>query len=475
MLTSTSQARRAIPSVDALLNAPAFVALIDGFGRPPVLECLRSVLAEQRRRLAQQRTAVAPDEDTLADECRERLAAAARPSLRPVFNLTGTVLHTNLGRALYPDAAVQAASQAMARPVNLEYDIEGAARGERDSHVEARLLKLTGAEAAVVVNNNAAAVYLALNTLAAGREVPVSRGELVEIGGSFRIPEIMASSCCVLREVGTTNRTHARDYENAIGERTAALMKVHTSNYEVRGFTAEVDAAELARIAHERSLPLIEDLGAGMLVDLAQFGLPHEPMPRESIAAGVDLVTFSGDKLLGGPQCGVIVGRRDLVARIRRNPMKRALRLDKVRLAALEATLALYDDPRRLREQLPTLRHLTRPVADMVAQANRLLPVAQRAVELEFRVDVAECASQIGSGALPAETLPSAALRFTPRDRRSGGAVERLAAALRATPVPVIGRIGDGALWLDLRCLEAAQEAGFAAQLQGLPPPGEPA
>jgi L-seryl-tRNA(Ser) seleniumtransferase len=473
MLTPASQARRAIPSVDELLKAPAFGALVGEFGRPPVLECLRNVLAQQRERLGEQRTAVAPDDETLAAECRERLAVAARPSLRAVFNLTGTVLHTNLGRALYPDEAIGAATQAMARPVNLEYDIDGAGRGERDSHVEGRLRKLTSAQAAVVVNNNAAAVYLALNTVAAGREVPVSRGELVEIGGSFRIPEIMTSSGCVLREVGTTNRTHARDYESAIGERTAALMKVHTSNYEVRGFTAQVPARELARIAHAHDLPLIEDLGAGMLVDLEQFGLPHEPTPRQSIEAEVDLVTFSGDKLLGGPQCGIIAGRKDLVDRIRRNPMKRALRLDKVRLAALEAVLALYEDPQKLRSRLPTLRILTRSPEDIAAQAARLLPEARRAVEREFDVDVAQCASQIGSGALPVDTLPSAALRFTPKDGRRGGAPDRLAADLRALPIPVIGRIRDGALWLDLRCLEERQEAEFAAQLRCLQPAGE--
>jgi L-seryl-tRNA(Ser) seleniumtransferase len=468
MLTSTSQARRAIPSVDALLKLPAFEALIAAFGRPRVLECLRNLLAEQRRRLAQERSARMPDEDTLAAECGERLSAAVRPSLRPVFNLTGTVLHTNLGRALYPREAVDAATVAMERPVNLEYDIDGAGRGERDSHVEARLLRLTGAEAAVVVNNNAAAVYLALNTVAAGREVPVSRGELVEIGGSFRIPDIMASSGCVLREVGTTNRTHPRDYASAIGERTAAVMKVHTSNYEVRGFTASVEAQELARIAHERGLPLIEDLGAGMLVDLEAFGLPHEPTPRESIASGADLVTFSGDKLLGGPQCGIVVGRKDLIERIRRNPMKRALRMDKVRLAALDAVLALYEDPQRLISRLPTLRLLARPAAEIADQAARLLAPVQRTVDGSFTVDLAECASQIGSGALPVDTLRSAALRFAPCELRGGGAVEALAAAFRALPVPVVGRIRDGAFWLDLRCLEAAQEEEFLAQLPGL-------
>ena len=473
MLTSSSQARRAIPAVDTLLKATAFGELVQDFGRPLVLDCLRKLLGEQRRRLAGERCAAVPDDDTLAAECRERLSVAARPSLRPVFNLTGTVLHTNLGRALYPVEAVAAATQAMARPVNLEYDIEGAGRGERDSHVEDRLLRLTGAQAAVVVNNNAAAVYLALNTVAGGgREVVVSRGELVEIGGAFRVPEIMASAGCVLREVGTTNRTHARDFETALGERTAALMKVHASNYEIRGFTAEVSAAQLARIAHAGGVPMIEDLGCGMLVDLEDFGLPHEPTPRESIAAGADLVTFSGDKLLGGPQCGIIVGRKELIARIRKNPMKRALRLDKVRLAALEAVLSLYDDPQRLRTRLPTLRLLTRPMADIAAQAQRVLGAVRNAVGEAVAVDVAECASQIGSGALPVDTLPSSGLRLSPVQQR-GGAVDALAETFRRLPVPVIGRIRDGAMWLDMRCLDEAQEAEFTGQLAHLQLPGD--
>jgi L-seryl-tRNA(Ser) seleniumtransferase len=314
-------------------------------------------------------------------------------------------------------------------------------------------------------------VYLALNTVALQREVPVSRGELVEIGGSFRIPEIMAASGCILREVGTTNRTHARDFENAISERTGALMKVHTSNYEIRGFTAEVSAAQMAEIAHARGIPLVEDLGCGMLVDLEAWGLPHEPTPRESIAAGVDLVTFSGDKLLGGPQCGVIAGRKDLVARIRKNPMKRALRLDKVRLAALEAVLLLYGNPQKLALDLPTLRLLGRPAADVRAQAQRLLPAMRHAIGDAAEVTVADCASQIGSGALPTDTLPSTAVCLRPMARK-GGATEALAAAFRALPVPVIGRIRDGALWLDLRCLDEAQEPEFVAQLDQLEPAG---
>ena len=467
MLTSAGGARRALPSIDRLLRLETFSLLAAEFGRPLLLETLRTLLAEQRSRLQGEPQARVPDEETLAMECQERLRALARPSLRPVFNLTGTVLHTNLGRALYPAQAIEAAVMAMARPVNLEYDLDGAGRGERDSHVESWLTRLTGAQAAVVVNNNAAAVYLALNTVGAGREVIVSRGELVEIGGSFRIPDIMASSGCLMREVGTTNRTHARDYEQAIGERTAALMRVHASNYEIRGFTAAVATEELAQIAHRHGVPLINDLGCGMLVDLEAFGLPHEPTPREAIEQGADIVTFSGDKLLGGPQCGLIVGRSELIERIRRNPMKRALRLDKVRLAALEAVLRLYADPARLQEQIPTLRLLMRSKADVESQARRLLPSVEAALAPHAQASIEPCASQIGSGALPVETLPSASIYLRPNGG-GGGAVEILAAALRALPVPVIGRIHEGALILDLRCLEPAQEEEFLAQLPQL-------
>ena len=467
---------RDIPSLNALLQLADFRELQQRYGREPLVRCVREVLDEERRRFSPLDAPAAvgtascvPDNETLAAECAARLALAARPSMRPVFNLTGTVLHTNLGRALYPELAVAAATQAMQRPVNLEYDLARAKRGERDDHVEAALMRLTGAEAAVVVNNNAAAVYLALNTFAAQREVPVSRGELIEIGGSFRIPEIMTASGCILREVGTTNRTHVTDFESAISERTGALMKVHASNYEIRGFTAQVPASELARIAHEARVPMIEDLGCGALVDLRSFGLPHEATPRESVAAGVDLVTFSGDKLMGGPQCGMIVGRKDLVDRIRRNPMKRVLRLDKVRLAALQAVLAIYADSARLAAVLPTMRLLMRSRAEIGQQAQRLVIPLQRAMGERADVRVVECASQIGSGALPADLLPSMALCLQPT-AGGGAALQDLASALRRLPVPVIGRIHENAVWLDLRCLEEPQESEFIAQLSQLEP-----
>ena len=467
-MLNPAAARRALPSVDLLLNSGAVGELITAYGRPLVVETLRAVLAAQRELLSRDPAAAPCAQDALATQCAERLQALMQPSLRPVFNLTGTVLHTNLGRALYPQVAADAAAAAMTRAVNLEFDLGGGARGERDSHVEAWLQRLTGAQAAAVVNNNAAAVYLVLNSLAPKKEVIVSRGELVEIGGAFRIPDIMARAGCRLKEVGTTNRTHARDYEQAIGARTAAIMKVHASNYAIHGFTASVPESELAAIAHKQGLPFIDDLGSGMLIDLDAYGLPHEPTPREAIANGADIVTFSGDKLLGGPQCGLIVGRGDLIAKIRKNPMKRALRVDKVRLAALEAVLRLYADPERLARELPTLRLLTRAQSDIEAQAERVLPALAAAVAGYADAKRIACSSQIGSGALPVDSLPSAGVALTPRARRRSGAAAALSLAFRALPLPVIGHIRDGALIFDLRCLD--DEAGFLAQLDQLRP-----
>lgn len=375
-----------------------------------------------------------------------------RSALRPVFNLTGTVLHTNLGRAIQAESAVEAVASAMRAPVTLEYDLDDAGRGHRDRAIADLLCQITGAEDACIVNNNAAAVLLMLAATASGREVVVSRGELVEIGGAFRIPDVMRQAGCQLQEVGTTNRTHAKDYRQAVNDNTALLMKVHTSNYSIEGFTKAVDEAELAAIGRELDVPVVADLGSGSLVDLSQYGLPKEPMPQEMIAAGVSLVSFSGDKLLGGPQAGIIVGKRALIAQLQSHPLKRALRADKMTLAALEATLRLYQHPEALREKLPTLRLLTRPAEEIRRLAERLQPDLA-AHYADFAVSVAACQSQIGSGSLPVDRLPSAALTFTPHDGR-GSRLEALAARWRALPCPVIGRIYDGRLWLDLRCLE---------------------
>ena len=435
--------------------------MVKRFGRPHVTEAARALLAQARSRLARGNGSF--EVAGFIEACARHLERESASSIRPVFNLTGTVLHTNLGRALLPAAAVDAVVQAMTRPVNLEFDLDEGERGERDRHVEPLLVELTGAEAALVVNNNAAAVYLALNTLASRREVAVSRGELVEIGGNFRIPDVMARAGAKLVEVGTTNRTHLRDYEEAISARTAALMKVHASNYSVEGFTAAVDEARLATLAHARRLPLIDDLGSGTLVDLEAFGLPHERTPREAIAAGADVVTFSADKLLGGPQAGLVVGRREPIERMRRNPMKRALRADKMTLAALDAVLRLCRDPERLQRELPTLALLTRPAADIAAQAQRLLPAVRRALGAPIEVVVAEVRSQIGSGSLPSGSIASHALSLAVPGKRRNALATAIARAFRELPVPVLGRVHDGAFLLDLRCLDREDE--FAAQL----------
>ena len=456
---------RRIPSVERLLTRPDAVHLAETHGRTALVEALRAVLDAVRSGA----DPLPPDEAAILAAAGRRLAAERQPSLRPVFNLTGTVLHTNLGRALLPRQAVEAVAAVMAGACNLEFDLAGGERGERDSHVEALLCRLTGAEAAIVVNNNAAAVFLLLNALAMRKEVVVSRGELVEIGGSFRVPDVMARAGCRLRQVGTTNRTHLRDFAEAIGPRTGLVMKVHPSNYEIRGFTAQPGEAELHALCREHGVPLALDLGSGNLVDLAAHGLPPEPTVRAALTAA-DLVTFSGDKLLGAVQCGVIAGRADLVARIRKSPLKRALRVDKMTYAALEATLRLYLHPERLAAELPTLRLLTRPRESIADQADRLAPEVARRLAGRARVSVAACSSQIGSGALPVENLPSAALALSAPDgatgRKAGGWSRRLAAALRALPVPVIGRMADGTVLLDLRTLE--DEAGFLASLDAL-------
>jgi L-seryl-tRNA(Ser) seleniumtransferase len=445
-----------LPSLDALLRTPGAETLIARFGRAATAAALRSELAARRTARAFP-AAAAEVLDAAADALARRFAA----SQRPVFNLTGTVLHTNLGRAPLPRAAAAAAAEAFASATTLEYDLATGRRGERDEHVARLLREITGAEAATVVNNNAAAVLLMLNTLALGREVPVSRGELIEIGGAFRLPEIMSRAGAVLREVGTTNRTHARDFRDAIGPATALLMRVHQANFALAGFTAAVPAAQLAAIAHAAGLPMVEDLGSGSLVDLATWGLPHEPTPQESLQAGADLVSFSGDKLLGGPQAGLIVGRMELIKRLNVNPLKRALRLDKARLAALEQVLLLYLVPERLAQELPTLRLLSRS-PEAIRDAAAGLAAALRTRWPDRPIEVEACRSQIGSGALPVNLLPSFAATI------GGEGLEALATRLRGLPRPAIGRIGNGRIWLDCRCLEAADETALVAQLQVL-------
>lgn len=451
-----------IPSVDALLRDESTSTLIEAHGRQAVTDAIREDLSLLRAGAG----SFESDSVSILARVKGLLAERSAPSLKRVFNLTGTVIHTNLGRAPLPDVAADAMREAAMGAVNLEYDLDKGRRGDRDAHLEDLICELTGAEAATVVNNNAAAVLLTLSALARRREVPVSRGELIEIGGSFRMPDIMKSAGVKLVEVGTTNRTHAKDFEGAMSDRTAMIMKVHMANYRIEGFTAEVDEKALADIAHRHGVPFVVDLGSGTLTDFERLGLPHEPTPMQALAAGADIVTFSGDKLLGGPQAGVICGRKDLVAKIRKNPMKRALRLGKVSIAGLSAVLSLYRDPDRLTARLPVLRLLTRDAWEIEAQAQRLLPTISDALGDAISVQVVPCQSQVGSGALPVEQLPSFGLALTPASGGRGKVLDRLAARLRDLPKPVVGRIADGALLLDLRCLDPGDEQAFLAQLQ---------
>lgn len=448
-----SDPRRALPSVDALLASEPFRRLLQSRPRARVVDSLRSVLEESRAQLADDGGA-APDAAGLAREVEDRLRALERPTLRRVINGTGVVLHTNLGRAPLAPSAVRALGEVAARYSNLEYDLERGARGSRYDHCASLLCALAGAEAALVVNNNAAAVLLAVNELAEGREVIVSRGELVEIGGSFRIPEVVAKSGARLVEVGTTNRTHAADYEGALGPETGAILKVHPSNFRQTGFVAEVSIETVVEIGRRRGVPVIHDLGSGLLSDLSPFGLPPEPRPRESIAAGAGVVTFSGDKLLGGPQAGLIVGRRQIVGRMRKNPLLRALRVDKLTLAALHETLVLSLDPDRAPGEIPALRAITAPAEAVRARAEAFAERLRARVRTRAEVAVRPGASEVGGGSYPAAPLPTFLVAVRPAD----GSEARLEARCRAAEPPVVARVAEGALLLDLRTVWPDEE-----------------
>ena len=455
--------RRRLPSVDSLLRSEPGRRASSRFGRPVVRRAIRAVLDEARKAAA--RGGAPPERDSILARA-AALAARMSFGLSPVINATGVVLHTNLGRASLPEPAVRAVTRAARGYTDLEVDREPGTRGRRTSRAEFLLTALTGAEDALVVNNNAAAVLLALETLARGREVVVSRGELIEIGGEFRVPDIMARSGATLREVGTTNRTHLRDYAEAIGPDTALLLKVHTSNYRVVGFTAEVGSRELADLGRERGVPVMEDLGSGSLVDLRPWGFPHEPTVPEVVAAGIDLVTFSGDKLLGGPQAGILVGRRPLLARLKRNPLNRALRIDKLTTAALEATLYAYESG-SARETVPTLQRLTEPLQTVLARARRLRARLGGDVRGRLGASIVRDSAQVGGGALPTVELPTAGLAVG----RSVAEALRLDAALRAGDPPVVGRMLDDRLFLDCRTVLPGQVVLLARALAAVAPP----
>lgn len=464
---------RALPSMNAVLDA--FTAPENGLEdiaatipRPFLRECVETFLNERRAAIARGDILVAEDLSlsNLLPHLARHVAAASRPHFRRVLNATGVIIHTNLGRSLLAPEAADAVREAALHYSNLEFDLESGARGSRYSHVEALICRLTGAESALVVNNNAAAVLLTLDTLCKGREVIVSRGELVEIGGSFRIPEVMEKSGCVLREVGATNRTHLKDYRNALNDNTAALMKVHASNFRIIGFTSEVPREELACLAREHSLPLIEDLGSGTLFDFASVGLPHlaqDPTAARIIASGVDVVTFSGDKVLGGPQAGITAGRAEFVDRIKQNPLNRALRIDKMTLAGLEATLRLYLDPDLARQRVPTLRMICAGPDELGPRASRLAEMLRgRLAGHEPEIAVSPGASRTGGGAFPEYDLPTVLVRV----HIPGTTPDTLRDALLRTDPPLIGRVENDAFCIDPRTLDDADFALVADVLE---------
>ncbi|MGH7798192.1 MAG: L-seryl-tRNA(Sec) selenium transferase [Candidatus Binatia bacterium] len=455
MADQTANLLRELPSIDQLLKHARCEALLARYNRDYVTGHCRAALDQLRVDIRQSREpAVDVSEEAILERIEQRISVDSRPGHVRVVNATGTILHTNLGRALLSQAALDAMVAVAAQPINLEFDLASGKRGKREETLEALLIDLTGAQAATVVNNNAAAVLLGLNTIAEGKEVIVSRGELIEIGGAFRIPEIMAKSGAILREVGATNRTHPADYENAINDKTALLLKVHTSNYKVVGFTAEVTLEQLVAIGKKHGLPVMEDLGSGALIDLSKYGLPKEPIVAERIQTGADIVSFSGDKILGGPQAGLMVGEKSLIGRINKNHLQRALRCGKLTLAALEATLRRYRQSPNIAQEIPTLRAFTRPMDEIRALGGALVPRLEAALGAEFRVQLQESTAQIGSGALPTEELPTAVVSVE-HPKLSANAI---AQKFRAASPPIIGRIKDDRFLLDLRTIFDAND-----------------
>ena len=438
-----------LPSVDKILKTPQGLQLITKFGHTAVVETCRALLTQARQFI--QKNNQLPEYFSNFDrtfvEIHSRLQKQNQVQIKAVHNLTGTVLHTNLGRALWSEAAQQAALSAMQKNVSLEYDLDEGKRSHRDNYISELLCKLTGAEAACIVNNNAAAVLLMLATFAKDKEVIISRGELIEIGGAFRIPDIMAQAGCKLVEVGTTNRTHLKDYRQAINENTAFLMKVHCSNYHISGFTALVSEQELVDLGREFDIPVMTDLGSGALIDLSQYDLPNEPTVQEKVAQGVNLVSFSGDKLLGGTQAGIIVGKKEWIAQLQAHPLKRVLRCDKVILAGLEATLRLYLQPEKLTETLPTLHLLTQSMDVLKEKAEQLKARLANRLK-DYQVEIEESFAQIGSGSQPMATIPSIAVTIA---EKTEAKLTALLAMFKALEQPIIGRIEKGKIWLDLR------------------------
>jgi L-seryl-tRNA(Ser) seleniumtransferase len=446
------QVLRKIPRVDEILSRPQIVDLLKVHPRNVVIEAIRKGLGRLRGEILQKQDLSQLEEaffsfENLYPLFQKEIDLQIQPRLRRVINATGVVIHTNLGRAPLHSSAIKHLMEVSKTYSNLEYDLDRGERGDRYTHVEEILCRLSGAESALVVNNNAGAVLLALNTLAEGREVIVSRGELVEIGGAFRIPDVMKRSGALLREVGTTNRTHFDDYQKAVSPHTALLLKVHTSNFRVMGFTSEVSLQDLVQLGRERQIPVVDDLGSGCLVDLSQYGLEKEPTVQETIKTGVDAVTISGDKLLGGPQAGIILGKKKLLDLFKINPLTRALRIDKLTLAALESTLLLYFDEKRAMEEIPTLRMLSLDTKRLKKRGKQLLKRLSGMTNERMMFSLREDVSQVGGGALPLQELPTMAVAIKPLDF----SVNSLEENLRKSDPPVISRISKEELILDMR------------------------
>jgi len=446
--TNQQQVLRQIPSLEALLTTEQFQPLLANYGHELVVETLRVTLEEIRTELRAGKADTSNlNPEALAAQIMNRLQQKFSSRLMRVINVTGTITHTNLGRSLLSAEACRALANCAQHFVNLEYDVKSGRRGHRDSITEPLFQQLTGCEASTVVNNNAAAVLLTLNTLAQSKEVIVSRGELIEIGGAFRIPEVMEASGAILKEVGTTNRTYLLDYERAINENTALLLKVHPSNYRIEGFSSSPQMTEIVELGHKCGIPTMEDLGSGSLIDLTKYGLPPEPVVKGRIEAGVDILTFSGDKLLGGPQSGIIIGKKEFIEPIRRNPLMRAMRVGKLTIAALEATLQLYLNESTLTEKLPMLRFYTKSFEELRQITEELAIQLNQIFGDGIEISAEESYSQIGSGSLPVETIKSMSVTFTSETI----SIEELAQQFRNHEVPIIGRVGEGKFIMDMR------------------------
>lgn len=453
-----------LPKVDQILGNKKIQELSKISPRETVIETIREVVAELRDLISNKSITLEELDkriNSIIEDIEQRVKIALRPRLRKVINGTGVVIHTNLGRSLINDEIMEHITEIASNYNNLEFNLENGARGSRYSHIEDIICKITGAEAALVVNNNAAAVVLALSSLAKGKEVIVSRGELVEIGGSFRIPEVMEQSGATLVDVGTTNKTHLSDYEYSIGENTAALMKVHTSNYRILGFTESVTLEELVNLGRKSDIPVIEDLGSGVLLDLSKYGLQYEPTVQESIKAGVDIVTFSGDKLLGGPQAGIIIGNKKYIDMMKNHPLNRALRVDKFTIAALEATLRLYLSEDIAVKNIPTLRMLTISQKGLASKAEKLFVKIQQNNLDGLNLRITDDYSQVGGGSMPLEQLPTKCIMIH-SDKISVGTLEK---GLRSYTTPIITRIFKDRLYIDLRTVE---EYDFDVIAEGL-------